>query len=129
MTTPQVAAILALDEKRTQGEWVALKHGLGSWAWRVTLSPDDAHGDIANVLAGLAARQNETVGHNAAFIAAAPTMVSIIREQQAELEALREAAAEALFEMRHTVAPRHSFTDAVDRLDAALTQQTQGHEP
>ncbi len=32
-----------------------------------------------------------------------------------------EAAEKALHEMRHTVAPRNSFTDVVDELDAALT--------
>jgi len=34
---------------------------------------------------------------------------------------LRAAAKMALHEMRHTIAPRNSFTDAVDALDAALS--------
>jgi hypothetical protein len=37
-----------------------------------------------------------------------------------ENEALRAAAKLALHEMVNTVAPRDSFTDAVDALDAAL---------
>lgn len=36
-------------------------------------------------------------------------------------DALVAAAEKALYEMCHTVAPRNSFTDAVDALDAALT--------
>ena len=35
---------------------------------------------------------------------------------------LLHAAKHALEEMRHTVAPRNSFTDAVDELDAAITK-------
>ena len=38
----------------------------------------------------------------------------------AEIETLRGAATKALHEMCHTIAPRNSFTDAVDALDAAL---------
>lgn len=41
---------------------------------------------------------------------------------EARAERLREAAMRALHEMRHTAAPRDSFTDAVDALDAALTE-------
>jgi hypothetical protein len=37
-----------------------------------------------------------------------------------EATGLRNAAKLALYEMCHTVAPRNSFTDAVDALDAAL---------
>lgn len=37
-----------------------------------------------------------------------------------EIMALRNAAESALHEMCHTVAPRDSFTDTVDALDAAL---------
>jgi hypothetical protein len=40
----------------------------------------------------------------------------------AERDALREAAKTALGEMCRTKAPRNSFTDAVDALDAALNQ-------
>jgi len=40
---------------------------------------------------------------------------------RAEVERLRHAAALALDEMCNTVAPRNSFTDAVDALDAALS--------
>ena len=38
---------------------------------------------------------------------------------------LRIAAEKALHEMRHTAAPRNSFTDAVDALDAALHPKPQ----
>lgn len=37
-----------------------------------------------------------------------------------DFERLRRAAENALKEMCNTVAPRSSFTDAVDKLDAAL---------
>jgi hypothetical protein len=39
---------------------------------------------------------------------------------EAQNRALREAGSRALTEMCNTVAPRQSFTDAVDALDAAL---------
>jgi hypothetical protein len=39
-----------------------------------------------------------------------------------EMPALLEAARAALHEMRHTVAPRDEFTDAVDLLDAAISK-------
>ena len=52
-----------------------------------------------------------------------------IEGQQAEADAVRAlvaAATLALHEMCNTVAPRNSFTDAVDALDAALhNQQTE----
>lgn len=37
------------------------------------------------------------------------------------IDVLVAAAEKALYEMRHTIAPLNSFTDAVDALDAALT--------
>ncbi len=37
-----------------------------------------------------------------------------------EIEVLRAAAKLAHHEMRHTIAPRNSFTDALDALDAVL---------
>jgi len=46
-----------------------------------------------------------------------------LQKQRNETCALRPAATLALFEMRHTVAPRNSFTDAVDALDAALNHK------
>lgn len=42
------------------------------------------------------------------------------REGADEIDRLRAAARRALEEMRHTVAPRNSFTDVVDELDAIL---------
>lgn len=49
------------------------------------------------------------------------------RERRAQpapgAEALLSAAKIALDEMRHTIAPRDSFTDAVDALDAAIAAQ------
>jgi len=44
------------------------------------------------------------------------------KTQQAtiEMERLRSAAIMAHYEMRRTIAPRDSFTDALDALDAAL---------
>jgi hypothetical protein len=43
------------------------------------------------------------------------------RRDRAQRDALLAAARLALEEMRHTVAPRNSFTDAVDALDRAIT--------
>lgn len=98
MTTPQLAAILALEQRLRDAyaKCDGAKCNCPSW-WHINTAAIDA--------------------------------IALAKQQQAELEALRKEAAEALFEMRHTVAPRHSFTDAVDRLDAALTQQTAGGEP
>lgn len=45
------------------------------------------------------------------------------KDAAAEIDRLRKveaAAALCLHEMKHTVAPRDSFTDAVDAMDAAL---------
>jgi hypothetical protein len=47
---------------------------------------------------------------------------------RAEAEQLRAAAETALKEMCNTVAPRNSFTDAVDALDAALYPRKEKRE-
>jgi len=63
--------------KHTQGPW----HHAGyarSMAFRVTKTPDDANGDICNVLAGLAAKENGEVEANARLIAAAPDMLAAL---------------------------------------------------
>jgi Leu/Phe-tRNA-protein transferase len=41
-----------------------------------------------------------------------------------DYQKLEAAAKAALHEMCHTISPRNSFTDAVDRLDAALNSRT-----
>ena len=59
----------------------------------------------------------------------APTWVSTVRAEIARLTAerdrLRAAALLAHEEMRNTVAPRNSFTDALDALDAALASDAE----
>lgn len=54
--------------------------------------------------------------------------VNIARALERELNELLEAAQVALNEMTHTVAPRDSFTNAVDALDAAIAKAT-GEQP
>ncbi len=51
-----------------------------------------------------------------------PTLRALARKQQADIEMLRHAAKIALDEMCKTIAPRNSFTDAVDLLDAAISR-------
>ena len=51
------------------------------------------------------------------------TLTTALTEAQQQRDTLREAAAAALREMCNTVAPRNSFTDAVDALDAALASK------
>lgn len=63
----------------TPGPWFAVQYNRSA-AWRVTTSPSDAHGDIANVLAGLAARKDAEVAANAKLIAAAPDLLESLRE-------------------------------------------------
>lgn len=105
MTTPQVAAIIALDEKRTPGEWVySPERNTHDCCIHVKGATDKPYGyiEFGEGKGGIVG-SSEWIWINdadAAFIAAAPKMVSIIRQQQAEIEALRK--------------------------DAALTQQTQG---
>lgn len=62
----------------TPGPWFAHKHGRRSLAWRVTLTPGNAYGDIANILAGLAARTGDEAAANAHLIAAAPEMYAAL---------------------------------------------------
>ena len=47
-----------------------------SMAYRVTTTPDNANGDVCNVLAGLAAKENGEVEANARLIAAAPELLA-----------------------------------------------------
>lgn len=51
----------------------------------------------------------------------AKLLSALTRRSSAGVKGLEAAAKRALHEMRHTVAPRNSFTDAVDALDAALS--------
>lgn len=62
----------------TPGPWFAVQYNRSA-AWRVTTSPSDAHGDIANVLAGLAARKDADVAANAKLIAAAPKLLEALQ--------------------------------------------------
>jgi hypothetical protein len=84
--------------KHTPGPWFAVKY-LRSNAYRVTTSPDDARGDICNVLAGLGAQASAEVTANASLIAAAPELLEALkarREQRREKIAHRAQADEAL---------------------------------
>lgn len=49
-----------------------------------------------------------------------PDDEAVVRDAADAIVRLVSAAKLARHEMRHTVAPRNSFTDALDRLDAAL---------
>ncbi len=91
--------------KRTPGPWTIPTPSMGFSA---------IHGPNGELIFGLAAgsaeekRPDDVCDANARLIAAAPE--------------LYEAAARALEEMCRTTAPRTSFTDAVDALDAALSK-------
>lgn len=58
----------------TPGPWFA-KHSKHD-AWIITLSPEDARGDLANLLMGLGARFIGEVAANARLIAAAPDLLA-----------------------------------------------------
>ena len=63
----------------TPGPWTAVKPDRNSSAWRVTLSPKDARGDICNVLHGLASSHPADTSANARLIAAAPDLLEALR--------------------------------------------------
>lgn len=63
--------------KHTPGPWLVARHQR-SGAHRVTLTPDDANGDICNVLACLGARTSAEVEANAYLIAAAPELLEAL---------------------------------------------------
>lgn len=90
----------------TPGTWHAIQYQRSS-AWRVTTTPLQASGDIANILAGLAARTDAEVRANAKLIAAAPKLL--------------EAAQNALHYMR-----LHKYADKAwaDDLEAAIQEAT-----
>jgi hypothetical protein len=78
----------ALAAGTRAGPWFAVSAARNSLAWRVTLTPDDARGDICNVLGGLG---NESPEATARVIAAVPEMLAELttrRARDAEVEAL-----------------------------------------
>ena len=86
MTPTEKQALLsrlnALDEKRTEGEWVVAKRGCGSYVDCVAGHP------IASC-AWIYGQASLPAMSNAAFIAQAPAMLTLIREQEAEIAELR----------------------------------------
>lgn len=74
-----------MNAKHTPGPWLAVQHAR-SEAWRITLTPGNARGDLCNVLAGLGASQKEQVAANAHLIAASPEMLAMLQKLDAEGE-------------------------------------------
>ena len=67
-----------------------------------------------------AARDNADYIEHHSRAGAHDEVAMLLRGMAAEIEGLRAVAAKALHEMCHTTAPRNSFTDVVDELDAIL---------
>lgn len=80
----RIAAILAMDERRTsKGLWAVDDD---TYVYALEQGPDD--GCVLAPTDGDAARGETYTPEDAAFIAAAPEMVAIIRELQAQLAAI-----------------------------------------
>lgn len=82
--TKRVEAIYSLDEKRTQGEWIATTN-MDVWIECNDIALAQC-GDIDWQGEDGIVQTQEEMESNGRFIAAAPEMVAIIREQQAALE-------------------------------------------
>jgi DUF1680 family protein len=94
--------------KHTPGPWAYAGYAR-SMAFRVTKTPEDATGDVCNVLAGLAAKTNEEVEANARLIAAAPDLLEALMHcatdegpEQEWLDRARAAIAKATGELFNT---------------------------
>lgn len=85
ITTEQIAYVLELDSKRTQGEWKVNDQQHSGWMDNAVYITARA-GNLARVYADFSEQLP-----NAAFIAAAPLMAQIIRHQQDQLRAANEA--------------------------------------
>lgn len=94
----------------TKGPWFAVQHGNRSAAWRITLTPENARGDLCNVLACLGADSATRVAHNARLISAAPELYAALLDLMDELGALtrdahNEAEANARIALSKAVQP------------------------
>lgn len=84
-TDEQIAEILELDEKRTQGEWEVKGYSSPNVKGQPTKWIHHHSSWIDNIWDG-----EEEADVNTQFIAKAPTMVAIIRQQQARIKELEE---------------------------------------
>jgi hypothetical protein len=103
--------------KHTPGPWTHAGYAR-SMAFRVTKTPDDATGDVCNVLAGLAAKTNEEVEANARLIAAAPELLSALKE------ARRWIGDGDLSDGMEREIWTQKYAAAVDLVDAAIAKAT-----
>lgn len=103
-TPEQIAHVLELDSKRTQGEWrteqgQSMSAGCDIDFWYSIITPNE-DGSFTYVVDGDGTNYNDypNAPQDFAFIAAAPLMVQIIRHQQEQLRVAREALYELQLE-------------------------------
>lgn len=88
----RIDQMMALDAKRTQGEWHQHSYHISNGL--------DGRGE-KRIVANAAIDGKQDWQTNAAFIAAAPEMVALIREQQAMIDELRGVLEHAISQFTH----------------------------
>lgn len=96
-----------MTQKYTQGEW-RVETSEDDEAVIITADCREGFIPIATIEVGFIGKIEEEQQANILLLKSAPDLLA--------------AAETAIYEMRHTVAPRNSFTEAVDLLDAAISK-------